>query len=101
MIIVAALTLISSMIFTDTEVIDGLRFWRFFFLAIASIFGLYGVGLAIIFLAINLCSYEVLNRPYFYPISPFDLTYIKQTLFKMKNNKRSRLLSKNRIKGES
>lgn len=101
MIIVAALTLISSMIFTDTEVIDGLRFWRFSFLAVSSVFGLYGVGLGIIFLAINLCSYEVLNRPYFYPLSPFDLTYIKQTLFKMKNNKRSRLLSNNRIKGES
>lgn len=100
MIIVAALTLISSMIFTDTEVIDGLRFWRFFFLGIAAIFGLYGVGLAIIFLSINLCNYEVLNRPYFYPLSPFDFTYIKQTLLKMKNNKRSKLLSKNRIKGE-
>lgn len=101
MIIVAALTLISSMIFTDSEVIDGLRFWRFFFLGVAAIFGLYGVGLAIIFLAINLCNYEVLNRPYFYPLSPFDFTYIKQTLLKMKNNKRSRLLSKNRIKGDA
>lgn len=100
MIIVASITFISSMIFTDLEVINGIRLWRFLFLFIAGFFGLYGVGLAIILLFINLCNYEVFNKPYFYPVAPFDLTYLKETLIKMKNNKRSRYLSKNRIKGK-
>lgn len=99
MIIVASMTFISSMIFTDVEVIDALRYWRFIFLFIAAIFGLYGVGIAILLLFINLCNYEVNGLPYLYPVAPFDLTYIKETLIKMKNNKRSKVLSKNRIKG--
>ena len=100
MIIVASITFISSMIFTDLEIINGLRLWRFFFLFVAAFFGLYGVGLCLIFLFINLANYEVLDKPYFYPVAPFDFTYIKETLLKLKNNKRSKLLSKNRIKGE-
>lgn len=101
MIIVVAVTFISSMIFTDLEVINGIRYWRFFFLVIGGVFGLYGIGLGLIFLIANLCNYEVFGKPYFYPIAPFDFTYIKTTLFKMKNNKRSKILSKNRIKGDA
>ncbi len=100
MIIVASMTFISSMIFTDLEVINGIRYWRFIFLFISAFFGLYGVGLSAILLFTNLCNYEVLGKPYFYPISPFDMTYLKESLIKMRNNKRSRLLSKNRIKGD-
>ncbi len=100
MIIVASMTFISSMIFTDLEVINGIRYWRFIFLFISAFFGLYGVGLSAILLFTNLCNYEVLGKPYFYPISPFDMTYLKESLIKIRNNKRSRLLSKNRIKGD-
>lgn len=99
MIIVASITFISSMIFTDTEIIDALRYWRFIALFIATIFGLYGVGLSIILLFINLCNYEVNGHSYLYPIAPFDKTYLKETLIKLKNNRRSRILSNNRIKG--
>ena len=98
MIIIVAITFISSLIFTDLEVINSIRHWRFFFLFIASIYGLFGIGIAIIALFTSLTSYEVFNKPYFYPLSPFDFTYIKQTLFKMKTKKRSKLLSKNRYK---
>ncbi len=99
MIIVASITFISSMIFTDVEIIDALRYWRFISLFIAAIFGLYGVGISIILLFINLCNYDIDGKSYLYPITPFDLTYLKETLIKMKNNKRSKLLSNNRIKG--
>lgn len=98
MIIIVAITFISSLIFTDLEIINSIRHWRFFFLFIASIYGLFGIGIGIIVLFTSLTSYEVFNKPYFYPISPFDFNYIKQTLFKMKTKKRSKLLSKNRYK---
>lgn len=97
-IIVVALTFISSLIFTDLEIINGIREWRFFFLLLCCFYGLYGVGLGFVFLIVNLIDYEVYNTPYFYPLAPFDLTYIKETLFKMHNKKRSKLLSKNIIK---
>lgn len=101
MIIVVAITFIASLIFTDLEIMNGIRYWRFFFLAFACLFGLYGIGIAFIFLIANLSSYEVFGKPYFYPIAPFDPTYIKETLFKMRNQKRSKLLSKNNYKGEA
>ncbi len=100
MIIIVAITFISSMIFSDLEVMNAIRAWRFIFLIIASFFGLYGVGLAFIIFISNLASYETYNKPYLFPISPFDLTYIKETIFKMRNDKRSKMLSKNIIKGE-
>lgn len=99
MIIVASITFISSMIFTDVEIINAIRYWRFAALLISAIFGLYGVGMSIILMFINLCNYDINGTSYLYPIAPFDKTYLKETLFKMKNNKRSKLLSKNRIKG--
>lgn len=100
MIIIIAITFISSMIFSDIEIMNAIRSWRFIFLLIASFFGLYGVGLGFILLIVNLASYENFSKPYLFPIAPFDISYIKETIFKMRNNKRSKMLSKNIIKGE-
>lgn len=101
MIIVIAITFISSLIFTDLEIINAIRHWRFFFLVVCSIYGLYGIGLSLIFFIANMSNYEVFNKPYFYPISPFDSSYIKETLFKMRNTRRSKILSHNKYKGEA
>ncbi len=101
MIIIVALTFISSLIFTDLEIMNGIRYWRFFFLLLSCFFGLFGTGLAFVFLLTNLCSYEIYDKPYFFPIAPFDKNYLKDTLFKMHNNKRSKLLSKNRYRGDA
>lgn len=100
MIIVVAITFISSLIFTDLDITHAIRYWRFLFIIFVSLFGIYGILIAFIFLIANICNYEVLGMPYFFPIAPFDLTYIKETLFKMKNNKRSNLLSNNNYKGD-
>lgn len=99
MIIVVAITFIASLIFTDLDIINAIRYWRFLFLLFVSFFGIYGLFLCFFIFIANISNYEVLNKPYFYPIAPFDLTYIKDTLFKMKNNKRSKILSNNIIKG--
>lgn len=101
MIIVVALTFISSMIFTDLEMMNAIRMWRFVFLLSASIYGLYGVGLTFVFFIANLSSYETFGKPYLFPIAPFDKPYFKETLVKMRNKKRSSMLSKNAYKGEA
>lgn len=100
MIIVVAITFISSLIFTDLEIINAIRIWRFLFLFICSIYGLYGICIMFILFIANVCNYEVLGEPYLYPVAPFDMTYIKDTLLSLKNKKRSKILSKNRYKGE-
>lgn len=101
MIIVVAITFISSLIFTDLDITHAIRYWRFLFIIMVSLFGVFGLLIAFIFLIANISNYEVLGMPYFFPIAPFDLTYIKETLFKMKNNKRSKLLSNNTCKGDT
>ncbi len=102
MIIVIAFTFITSLIFTELELINAIRYFRFLFLVAASLYGLYGIALAFIFFLIHVNNTKSLNKPYFYPIAPFDFTYIKKTLFQSKyinDTKRSKLLSKhNRIK---
>jgi spore germination protein KA len=100
MIIVVAITFITSLIFTDLDIISSIRYWRFINIFVVSLFGIYGLVLTFIFFIANICNYEVLNKPYIFPISPFDLTYLKETLLHIKNNKRSKLLSNNNYKGD-
>ena len=100
MIIIIAITFITSMIFTDSEMINSLRYYRFFWLVLASILGLYGLILGIILFFIHISSLEVLGKPYTYPIAPFDKVYVGKTLFRNTNkadNKRSQLLVKTNI----
>ncbi len=102
MIIVIAFTFITSLIFTELEVINAIRYFRFVFLILASMYGLYGLALALIYFLIHITSVKSAGKPYYYPIVPFDFTYIKKTLFKVKyvnDTKRSKVLaSKNQIK---
>ena len=96
MIIVIGITFITGLIFSNGEVISGLRIFRLLLLILSIIFGLYGLVIGMILLLIHLCSVEVFKRPYLYPISPFDKVYFFKTLLKTKDNKyRSKLLTKN------
>lgn len=100
MIIVIAITFISSMIFTDQELVNSLRHYRFLWLILASLFGVYGLFLGIIIFLIHISDLKVLGKPYTYPLAPFDLTYIKKTLFRNKKSDelyRSKLLVKKNI----
>ena len=98
MIIVIALTFITSLIFNEVEINGAVRAWRFIYLLFASFLGLYGLALAFIFMLINLCSYQVYTLSYMFPVSPFDLSYLKETLIKVKRknqNMRSKFLTDN------
>lgn len=95
MIIVVAITFISSLLFSDSEISGAIRTWRFIFLLFTAFFGLYGLSLAILCLLINLVSYKSIITSYTFPIEPFDNNYLKDSLFTLKNNKRSSYLTKN------
>ena len=98
MIIITAFTYISALIFTDIEIGNAIRTYRFIFLIISAMFGLYGFMIAFIFFIINLCDTDSFNYSYTFPISPFDKSYFKDVFFKLKNGFRSKYLSKNIIK---
>ena len=44
---------------------------------------------------LNLYSTESVGVKYSFPITPFDFTYFKKSFIKMKNRKRSKMLSNN------
>lgn len=103
MIIITSLTFISSLIFTEIEIGNALRYYRYLFLFFAALFGLYGIFLCLILFLINLISTKSLNSPYFAPFAPFNKDYFFKTFLKKKdrnNTKRSSLMTdKNMTRG--
>lgn len=98
-IIIIAITFITGLVFNSGEFIDGLRYFRFFFLLLATVLGLYGLLLGTFILLIHLSSMKTLDEPYLYPIAPFDKIYFFKTFFKKsKDTKRSKVLSNNENK---
>lgn len=98
MIIITTLTFISSMIFSNVELSGAIRIWRFIAMIISSFYGLYGVALAFIFFIVSLSSYSSFGLPYTFPVVPFSLPYLKETLYESDihdNKKRSPYLTKN------
>lgn len=103
MIIIIALTFISSMVFSNVELVNSVRVWRFLSLLIASFYGLYGIGIIFIILLVHLCSYYSFGLSYTFPVAPFDFTYLKESLLRGKITgkiHRSKYLTKNTRKAE-
>jgi len=103
MIIITSLTFISSLIFTEHEIGNALRYYRYIFLLFAAFFGLYGIFLCLMLFLIKLISLKSLNSPYFAPFAPFNKVYLFKTFLKKqdkKNIKRSSLITnKNMTRG--
>lgn len=102
MIIVVALTTISGLMFSDINVINGLRKWRIVFMLFASLCGLIGIGIASIMLVASLVSTESYTLPFTYPVSPLNLTEIKKNLLTRirisEDKKRQKILTNNLTK---
>ncbi len=101
MIIVIAITSISALLFTEPEMINGLRWYRLLFMIGASLMGIYGVIIAFIYFIIKMTSLDSFGLPYFYPYSPISLSGLKNSFIKFPTkslNKREKALSNNIIK---
>ena len=98
MIIVVAITAISSLDFFEPEFINALRIYRIIFMIGASILGIYGVLLIFIVFLINLASYNYLGMPYLSPFAPPNLQRLKDSIIKFpisKIKKRNPILTNN------
>lgn len=104
MIIVVAITAISSLTFVEPEFNNALRIKRLVFMLGASILGIYGILLVSILFLINLSSYNFLGLPYLSPFAPPDKGRIKDSIIKfptIKIRKRNPILTNNITKNAS
>jgi len=90
-IIVVALTSISSLPYTDIDFINGIRWWRLIFILFATLLGFVGLVIAGLLFLTKMCSIEYLNVPYLTPITPLYPEFLKDSLIKT-----SRFNQKNR-----
>ena len=95
MIIITAFTYISSLIFTEPEIGNALRNYRFLFLTMSALLGLYGLFVTLLFFLVNLIDTSSVGYPYMFPAAPYDKNYFKEFFVKSKNCKRSKMLSDN------
>lgn len=72
MIIVVALTAISSYVVPSVELNSTIRMLRFPFMVLASLFGFLGIVVGIVILLIHLISLTSIKQPYFSPVVPFQ-----------------------------
>ena len=101
MIIVIAITSICSLPFSEPDLINALRWYRFIFMIGATILGMVGVLIAFIYFLIKLCSLESFGKPYLIPYAPTSFSELKDSIIKLPIkllNKRSNYLSENLIK---
>ena len=104
MIIVIAITAISSLTFIEPEFISALRLYRLGFMIGGSIFGMYGILLMLIIMLINLCNYNYLGIPYLSPFSPPIFSGLKDSIIKFRTIKlknRNKLLTNNLTKNDT
>ena len=98
MIIVIAITALSALLFTEPEMINGIRWYRILFMIGASFMGIIGVVITGMYFIIKLCSLKSFGVPYFYPFSPISINKLKDSIIKFPTkdlNKRDKYLSNN------
>ncbi|MFJ7928239.1 spore germination protein [Peribacillus sp. NPDC096448] len=98
MVIIVALTAISSFVFPSNSMAIAFRMLRFLFMILAATFGLYGIILGLIVMVLHLNSLRSFGLPYLAPNAPFILQDQKDNIIRMPHwslVKRPRLISKN------
>ena len=103
MIIIIALTAISSLPFNEVDITNSLRLYRFVFMVGALFLGFFGVYIVFLLFLISISSKNIFNIPYFTPYSPLSLNSLKDSIVKIKSkiDKRNKYLSNNIIKERS
>ena len=101
MIIVVAISAISGMLMQSIEAVNSIRWYRFLFILLSSIFGFYGIFLGSILILTNLSNTKSLDKDYLYPFAPMNLEEQRDGILKLqkKIKYRNPLLSNNKKRG--
>ncbi len=81
-IIIVAITSICSLIFQDSDFINGIRFWRFLFIIASSMLGAIGILSMTLIWITKMASLENLNTSFLAPLAPFDIDDNKDAIIK-------------------
>jgi spore germination protein KA len=82
MVIVVAATAIASFTIPHYAMTDAVRLMRFCMMILASLLGLYGIGLGLIVLVAHTCSIRSFGIPYLAPFAPFILADQKDSILR-------------------
>lgn len=101
MVIVVSITAIASFVAPTYDIAIAGRMLRFIFIALAAMFGFYGMTIGLIALLLHLCSLSSFGVSYMSPLAPLDRAalkdvFIRAPLWKMIT--RPSFFSKNKIK---
>ena len=83
MVIVVAMTAISSFVVPSVEMNTTIRILRFPFMLAASLFGFFGMVIGSLVLFIHLMNLSSLKQPYFSPVIPFDASRFKDIFLRL------------------
>ena len=93
MVIIIALSAIASLMFSDIGIVNAIRFWRIFFMLLATFMGIVGIFFAGILLTVKLTSLRSFGKPYLYPFIPLNKKFLINSIFKRKNKFRMPILT--------
>jgi spore germination protein KA len=83
MLIVVAITAISSFVLPSFDLSLTIRMLRFPMMFLAASFGLFGIIIGVIAIVLHMCSLRSFGIPYLSPLAPFILTDQKDTILRM------------------
>lgn len=89
MIIVIATTAICSLPFSEPELINGLRLYRFIFMFSAVFLGIFGVVIAFAMFLSKMTRLTSFGKPYLTPYAPTYLSGLKDSIIKLPIRKQS------------
>lgn len=95
MIIIMAISSISTFLFNDNDMVNAIRIWKLIFIILSSFVGLYGLFIASLLFIVNLCTTKSYGFDY---VSPEDIKDQKDSIIltkKFKLNKRNKILTTN------
>ena len=98
MIIVIAISSITSFLFNDIDVVNSIRIWKIIILLLSSFLGLYGLFIGSLLFLIKITSMNSFGYDYTLPIYPFSLNEQSNNIIltkKYKLNFRNKFLTKN------
>ena len=71
MVIIIAVSAISSLVFIYYDIQGSIRLWRYVLMILSAMFGIVGFMCGFLLLLINLCTIKTFGKPYLLPLSPF------------------------------
>lgn len=86
-IIIIGVTSISGLLFTDIDMVNGIRWWRIIVVLFSCSMGVVGFVVSVLLFIIKMSSMEYNGIPYLAPIAPLDIEAQKNALIKVSTAK--------------